>query len=166
MSAAGWMLVAAPVVALVVLSALLRPRAAGAVAPYRLGVVRAALLTGVFAVLTVELLGAVDALTLPAFALAWLLFVAGVAVVAGRRRGRDALRPRTAAAETRRAVLVGATVGGPTAESPTGSGPTTDGPTARRRRPDRGRCRRQRGGTRTAAAGHRPGRPRGAAVQR
>ena len=123
------MLVAAPVVALVVLSALLRPRAAGAVAPYRLGVVRAALLTGVFAVLTVELLGAVDALTLPAFALAWLLFVAGVAVVAGRRRGRDALRPRTAAAETRRAVLVGATVGGPTAESPTGSGPTTDGPT-------------------------------------
>ncbi|MEV4847684.1 hypothetical protein AB0K20_31310 [Micromonospora matsumotoense] len=130
MSAAGWMLVAAPVVALVVLSALLRPRAAGAVAPYRLGVVRAALLTGVFAVLTVELLGAVDALTLPAFALAWLLFVAGVAVVAGRRHGRDALRPRTAAAETRRAVLVGATVGGPTAESPTGSGPTTDDPTA------------------------------------
>ncbi|MEU1605572.1 hypothetical protein [Micromonospora matsumotoense] len=129
MSAAGWMLVAAPVVALVVLSALLRPRAAGAVAPHRLGVVRAALLTGVFAVLTVELLGAVHALTLPAFALAWLLFVAGVAVAAGRRRGRDAVRPRTAAAKTRQAVLVGATVGGPTAESPTGSDPTTDDPT-------------------------------------
>ncbi|MGC5660415.1 hypothetical protein ACN261_08440 [Micromonospora sp. WMMD723] len=129
MSAAGWMLVAAPVAAFVLLTALLRPRAAGVVAPHRLGVVRAALLTGVFAVLTVEVLGALDALTLPAFALAWLLFVAGVAVAAGRRRGRDAVRPRTAA-ETRRAVLVGATVGGPTAQSPTGSGPTTGGPTA------------------------------------
>ncbi|WP_168222595.1 phospholipid carrier-dependent glycosyltransferase [Micromonospora sp. HM134] len=117
MSAAGWMLVAAPVAALVLLTALLRPRAAGVVAPHRLGVVRAALLTGVFAVLTVEVLGALDALTLPAFALAWLLFVAGVAVAAGRRR--DPAAPPAAVAGSRRAVLVGAAVGGPPADHPT-----------------------------------------------
>ncbi|MEU8377242.1 phospholipid carrier-dependent glycosyltransferase [Micromonospora sp. NPDC048894] len=128
MSAAGWMLVAAPVASLVVLSALLRPRAAGVVAPHRLGVVRAALLTGVFAVLTVEVLGALDALTLPAFALAWLLFVAGVAVAAAthRRSGRDAGRPGATAARTRRAALVGSAVGGPTAQGPGGDGPRAD----------------------------------------
>ncbi|MBW4703812.1 phospholipid carrier-dependent glycosyltransferase [Micromonospora sp. RL09-050-HVF-A] len=128
MSAAGWMLVAAPVASLVVLSALLRPRAAGVDAPHRLGVVRAALLTGVFAVLTVEVLGALDALTLPAFALAWLLFVAGVAVAAAthRRSGRVAGRPGTTAARTRRAVLVGSAVGGPTAQGPGGGGPRAD----------------------------------------
>ncbi|MFJ8685825.1 phospholipid carrier-dependent glycosyltransferase [Micromonospora wenchangensis] len=123
MSAAGWMLVAAPVAALVLLTALLRPRAAGAIAPHRLGVVRAALLTGVFAVLTVEVLGTLDALTLPAFALAWLIFVAGVAVAAGRRRDPGAT---PAAVEgSRRAVLVGAAVGGPSADDPTvdASGP-------------------------------------------
>ncbi|WP_422754108.1 phospholipid carrier-dependent glycosyltransferase [Micromonospora sp. WMMD708] len=117
MSAAGWMLVAAPVAALVLLTALLRPRAAGVVAPHRLGVVRAALLTGAFAVLTVEVLGALDALTLPAFALVWLLFVAGFAVAAGRRRDPGA--PPAAVAGSRRAVLVGAAVGGPPADHPT-----------------------------------------------
>ncbi|MFI9641138.1 hypothetical protein ACIG87_13930 [Micromonospora sp. NPDC051925] len=127
MSAAGWMLVAAPVAALVVLTALLRPRAAGVVAPTRLGVVRAALLTGVFAVLTVELLGAVDALTLPAFALAWLLFVAGVAVVAGRRRRPDAVGHATTATEARRAVLVGSAVG---ATAGTGAAPGPELPAA------------------------------------
>ncbi|WP_328341212.1 phospholipid carrier-dependent glycosyltransferase [Micromonospora sp. NBC_00421] len=118
MSAAGWMLVAAPVAALVMLTALLRPRAAGSVAPNRLGVIRAALLTGVFAVLTVELLGAFGTLTLPAFALAWLLFVTGIAAAAGRRRGRDAVRQGAGVAEARRAVLVGAAVGSPAAGSP------------------------------------------------
>ncbi|MEV0938850.1 phospholipid carrier-dependent glycosyltransferase [Micromonospora wenchangensis] len=126
MSAAGWMLVAAPVAALVLLTALLRPRAAGVVAPHRLGVVRAALLTGVFAVLTVEVLGALDALTLPAFALAWLPFVAGVAVLAGRRR--DTAAPRAATAGSRRAVLVGATVGGPTVGAASGPQPPADAP--------------------------------------
>ncbi|WP_431923266.1 hypothetical protein [Micromonospora wenchangensis] len=120
MSAAGWMLVAAPAAALVLLTALLRPRAAGVVAPHRLGVVRAALLTGVFAVLTVEVLGALDALTLPAFALAWLLFVVGVAVPAGRRRDTA---PRAATAGSRRAVLVGASVGGPTVGAAAGPPP-------------------------------------------
>ncbi|WFE95295.1 phospholipid carrier-dependent glycosyltransferase [Micromonospora sp. WMMD987] len=123
MSAAGWMLVAAPVAALVTLTALLRPRAAAAVAPNRLGVLRAALLTGVFAVLTVELLGAVGALTLPALALAWLVFLAGIAVVAGRRRGRAAAPAGATVAEERRAVLVGAAVGGPAAGGATGTGP-------------------------------------------
>ncbi|MFY1587872.1 phospholipid carrier-dependent glycosyltransferase [Micromonospora sp. WMMD734] len=124
MSAAGWMLVAAPVAALVSLTALLRPRAAGVVAPHRLGLVRAALLTGVFAVLTVEVLGALDALTLPAFALAWVLFVAGVAVAVGWRR--DPAATPAAVAGSRRAVLVGAAVGGPAADRRTGgaaSGP-------------------------------------------
>ncbi|WP_281901808.1 phospholipid carrier-dependent glycosyltransferase [Micromonospora humidisoli] len=124
MSAAGWMLVAAPVAALVSLTALLRPRAAGVVAPHRLGLVRAALLTGVFAVLTVEVLGALDALTLPAFALAWVLFVAGVAVAVGWRR--DPAATPAAVAGSRRAVLVGAAVGGPAADQRTGgpaSGP-------------------------------------------
>ncbi|MGX4657794.1 phospholipid carrier-dependent glycosyltransferase [Micromonospora sp. SCSIO 07396] len=124
MSAAGWMLVAAPVAALVSLTALLRPRAAGVVAPHRLGLVRAALLTGVFAVLTVEVLGALDALTLPAFALAWVLFVAGVAVAVGRRR--DPAATPAAVAGSRRAVLVGAAVGGPAADRRTGS--ATSGP--------------------------------------
>ncbi|WP_329016193.1 hypothetical protein OG271_10065 [Micromonospora rifamycinica] len=123
MSAAGWMLVAAPVAALVTLTALLRPRAAAAVAPNRLGVLRAALLTGVFAVLTVELLGAVGALTLPALALAWLVFLVGIAVPAGRRRGRAAVRVGTTVAEDRRAVLVGAAVGGPAAGGAPGTGP-------------------------------------------
>ncbi|GHJ11158.1 hypothetical protein TPA0907_55250 [Micromonospora humidisoli] len=115
---------AAPVAALVSLTALLRPRAAGVVAPHRLGLVRAALLTGVFAVLTVEVLGALDALTLPAFALAWVLFVAGVAVAVGWRR--DPAATPAAVAGSRRAVLVGAAVGGPAADQRTGgpaSGP-------------------------------------------
>ncbi|SCG75185.1 Dolichyl-phosphate-mannose-protein mannosyltransferase [Micromonospora rifamycinica] len=117
------MLVAAPVAALVTLTALLRPRAAAAVAPNRLGVLRAALLTGVFAVLTVELLGAVGALTLPALALAWLVFLVGIAVPAGRHRGRATVRAGTTVAEDRRAVLVGAAVGGPAAGGAPGTGP-------------------------------------------
>ncbi|MER6591555.1 hypothetical protein ABT214_06820, partial [Micromonospora purpureochromogenes] len=83
MSAAGWMVVVAPVAAFVVLTSVLWSRRPDAVAPLRLAVVRAALLTGVFAVLTVELLGALRALTLPAVAVAWLLFVA-VTVAAAR----------------------------------------------------------------------------------
>ncbi|MFC0004156.1 hypothetical protein [Micromonospora siamensis] len=88
MSVAGSLLVVAPVAALALLSALLRPRTAEAVAPVRLAVLRAALAVGAFAVLTVELLGALHALTLPAFALAWLLFLAAVTLAAWWRRVR------------------------------------------------------------------------------
>ncbi|SCF46918.1 hypothetical protein [Micromonospora mirobrigensis] len=89
MSVAGSLLVLAPVAALALLSALLRPRDAEAVAPVRLAVLRAALAVGAFAVLTVELLGALHALTLPAFALAWLLLLAVVALAAWWRRVRS-----------------------------------------------------------------------------
>ncbi|MFC8845741.1 MULTISPECIES: hypothetical protein [unclassified Micromonospora] len=99
MSAAGSLLVAAPLVAVLSLAVALRPagpdtvaplRPAGpdTVAPLRLAVVRAAVVTGAFAVLTVELLGALRLLTLPAFAVAWLLFVAATVAAAGWRRRR------------------------------------------------------------------------------
>ncbi|MFJ6199864.1 hypothetical protein [Micromonospora sp. NPDC092111] len=122
MSAAGWILVAAPVVTLLVLTSLLRPPAAGVVAASRLGVVRAAALVGVFAVLTVESLGAVHALTLPGVALAWLLLLAAVAVAAGRRRAGQQVRHRATVAETRREALVGAAVGTTGGSVPVGVG--------------------------------------------
>ncbi|MEV4491344.1 hypothetical protein AB0K04_14635 [Micromonospora coxensis] len=108
MSAAGSLVVVAPVAAFVLLTSLLRPRHGDAVAPLRLAVVRAALLTGGYAVVTVELLGAVGALTAPAFALAWLLFLAAT-VTAARLRAR---RVATAAPVAARVpALVGATTG-------------------------------------------------------
>ncbi|MEV6811165.1 hypothetical protein [Micromonospora sp. NPDC051296] len=89
MSAAGFLLVLAPIAAVTLLSVALRPRAMDRVAPRRLAVIRAALATGVFAVLTVEVLGALRLLTAPAFGAAWLLFLAGCAVAAGWRRRVD-----------------------------------------------------------------------------
>ncbi|MFF3853537.1 hypothetical protein [Micromonospora sp. NPDC002575] len=87
MSAAGSLLVAAPLVAVPSLAVALRPAGPDTVAPLRLAVVRAAVVTGAFALLTVELLGALRLLTLPAFAVAWLVFVAAtVAAAAWRRR--------------------------------------------------------------------------------
>ncbi|WFE58632.1 hypothetical protein [Micromonospora sp. WMMD712] len=92
MSAAGSLLVAAPLVAVPSLVVALRPARPDTVAPLRLAVVRAAVVTGAFAVLTVELLGALRLLTLPAFAVAWLAFVA-VAVAAATWRRRRAAGP-------------------------------------------------------------------------
>ncbi|MEW2143544.1 glycosyltransferase family 39 protein [Micromonospora vinacea] len=89
MSAAGSLLAAVPAAALVLLTVAVRPREVGAVAPLRLGVVRAVLLGGAYAVLVVEVLGASHALTRPAFALAWLLFLAAAATAAGLRWRRD-----------------------------------------------------------------------------
>ncbi|MGC4806615.1 hypothetical protein [Micromonospora sp. DT233] len=89
MSAAGSLLVAAPIAAAVSLTVALHPRGVDVVAPRRLAVVRAAVVTGAFAVLTVELLGALRLLTLPAFAVAWLLFLAVAATAAALRHRRD-----------------------------------------------------------------------------
>ncbi|NBE82184.1 hypothetical protein [Micromonospora rubida] len=89
MSAAGSLLVAAPFAAVLSLTVALRPRGTDAIAPLRLAVVRAAVVTGAFAVLAVELLGALRLLTLPAFAVAWLVFLAVAAGAAGWRRRRD-----------------------------------------------------------------------------
>ncbi|WP_327023614.1 ArnT family glycosyltransferase [Micromonospora sp. NBC_01739] len=89
MSAAGFPLVLAPVAAIVALTVALRPRVVDSVAPRRLAVVRAAVATGAFAVLTVEVLGALGLLRLSPFAVAWLLFVAGSVAAAGWRLRRD-----------------------------------------------------------------------------
>ncbi|MDG4794609.1 hypothetical protein [Micromonospora sp. WMMD1082] len=94
MSAAGFPLVLAPVAALALLTVALRPRAVDVTAPRRLAVIRAALAVGAFAVLTVEVLGALRLLTAPAFAVAWLLFLAVAALAAGWRRRREAARQR------------------------------------------------------------------------
>ncbi|MFI7517773.1 hypothetical protein ACIBVK_30210 [Micromonospora echinofusca] len=125
MSALGYPLALAPVAAIGLLAVALRPVAPATVARRRLALVRAALVTGTFAVLTVELLGALRLLTLPAFATAWLAFLAAAAVAAGRRRRRDAAHDglRAAAHRTvevvaaREPALVGATTG-PTAGTP------------------------------------------------
>ncbi|MEV0805536.1 hypothetical protein [Micromonospora sp. NPDC050200] len=119
MSAAGSLVVVAPVAAFVVLTSVLWPRRPDAVAPLRLAVVRAALVTGVFAVLTVELLGALRALTLPAVAGAWLLFLAATVAAARWRQRRDLVA--SAAPAARAGTLVGATTGTPAS----GAGPTT-----------------------------------------
>jgi hypothetical protein len=86
---AAWSpLVAAPPLTFLALAYAARPRGA-AVAPLRLSVVRAALGTGAFAVLTIELLGALHALTGPAVALAWAAFLAAAAALACRRWRHD-----------------------------------------------------------------------------
>ncbi|MGK5672375.1 hypothetical protein ACSNOB_05975 [Micromonospora sp. URMC 106] len=122
MSAAGYPLALAPVATIGLLTVALRPTTE-TVAPLRLALVRAALVTGAFAVLTVEVLGALRLLTLPAFAVAWLLFLAASVAAAGRRRRRDAARRASAAGAARgssppaqavaapRRALVGATTG-------------------------------------------------------
>jgi hypothetical protein len=60
--------------------------------PLRLAAVRAALITGAFAVLTVEVLGALDLLT-PALGLTWLVFLAASLGLAWRRRRHRAWSP-------------------------------------------------------------------------
>ncbi|MEO3770713.1 glycosyltransferase family 39 protein [Micromonospora sp. B9E7] len=136
MSAAGSLLAAVPAASVLLLTVALRSRAVDAVAPLRLAVVRSALLTGVYAVLVVELLGALHALTRPAFVTAWLLFLvaAATAVVLRRRSSRVAPPP----AATPRPVPVGAVVSGgspdtsdPSVEpAPTRTNPATQTPRA------------------------------------
>jgi hypothetical protein len=70
-------------------------RPAGPVtAPVRLAVVRAAVVLGAVAVLTVEGLSAVRALTFPAVLATWLVLLALAAGGAGWRYRRDGVRPR------------------------------------------------------------------------
>ena len=64
------------------------------VAPGRLAVVRAALMTAVFAVLTVEGLGAIGRLSLVPVATAWLVFVVAALAAAALRHRRAPWRPR------------------------------------------------------------------------
>ncbi|MEU1590506.1 glycosyltransferase family 39 protein [Micromonospora sp. NPDC005710] len=105
MSAAGSLLAAVPAAALVLLTIALRPREVGAVAPLRLGVVRAVLLGGAYAVVVVEVLGASHALTRQAFVAAWLLFLAAAATAAGLRWRRATRLGQPSATES---VTVGA----------------------------------------------------------
>ncbi|TDC32633.1 hypothetical protein E1211_20550 [Micromonospora sp. 15K316] len=137
MSAAGSLLTVAPVAALLLLVRAIRPHGA-VTAPLRLAVVRAALVTGSFAVLTVEVLGALRALTPTAFALSWLLFLATTALAALVRRRRDAARSGATRAAAPQQALVGAstapaaldvTSGGttPPATGTPGRGPEREG---------------------------------------
>ncbi|WFF02035.1 glycosyltransferase family 39 protein [Micromonospora sp. WMMD964] len=124
MSAAGSLLAVVPAASVLLLTVALRSRAVDAVAPLRLAVVRSVLLTGVYAVLVVELLGALHALTRSTFAAAWLLFLAAAATAAGLRQRSS--RPAPPSAATPRPVPVGAVVGGsPETPEPvaTSSGP-------------------------------------------
>lgn len=77
--------VAAPPLAFAAIMYAVRPRAE-VVAPLRLAAVRAALAVGAYAVLSVEALGALGALTAPGLALIWLVGLA-VAVALAWRRG-------------------------------------------------------------------------------
>ncbi len=86
------LLVAAPVLALALLTVAARPRG-GTVAPLRLAVVRAAVAVGAFAVLTVEAAGAAGGLTAPVFGLAWLAFLLVAAALAALRARRDGWPP-------------------------------------------------------------------------
>ncbi|MEU4472602.1 glycosyltransferase family 39 protein [Micromonospora sp. NPDC023888] len=122
MSAAGSLLAVVPAAAVLLLTVVTRPRRAAGVAPLRLAVVRAALLSGAYAVLVVEVLGAAHALTRPAFVTAWLLFLLACAAAAWLRRRRDAA-PAHQAAAAPRPVPVGAAV-------PAGVGPEPSAPTA------------------------------------
>ncbi|MEU4772830.1 hypothetical protein [Micromonospora sp. NPDC023644] len=130
MSAVGYPFALAPVAAIGLLAVAFRPVAAGTTAGLRLALVRAALVTGAYAVLTVELLGVLRLLTPPAFAVAWLLLLAAAVAGFGWRRRRDAERRAAGIVVARRAVevvaapepaLVGATAGpaaGPPAPPP------------------------------------------------
>ncbi|MFG2051669.1 glycosyltransferase family 39 protein [Micromonospora sp. NPDC048935] len=133
MSAAGSLLAVVPAAAVLLLTVVTRPRGAAGVAPLRLAVVRAALLSGAYAVLVVEVLGASHALTQPAFVAAWLLFLLACAVAAVVRRWRDATAAQQPAA-TPRPVPVGAVVAG--GAGPELPAPSTDaGPAGRGHRP-------------------------------
>ncbi|MGC5285580.1 ArnT family glycosyltransferase [Micromonospora sp. DT231] len=109
MSAAGSLFAVIPAAAVLLLTVATRPRRAAEGAPSRLAVVRAALVSGAYAVLVVEVLGAAHALTRPAFVTAWLLFLLACATAAWLRRRRDAVPARRPAAAPR-PVPVGAAV--------------------------------------------------------
>ncbi|MFK3982461.1 hypothetical protein ACI2K4_19050 [Micromonospora sp. NPDC050397] len=85
-------LLVVPTVGYLLLLYALRPDPGTTIGPRRLAAVRAALATGGYAVLAVELLGAIEALALPAISLAWLVFLLAALALAGWRRGRDRRR--------------------------------------------------------------------------
>ncbi|MGW3893995.1 glycosyltransferase family 39 protein [Micromonospora profundi] len=126
MSAAGFLLAVLPAASVLLLTVALtvatRPRRTDTVAPLRLAVVRAALLTGAYAVLVVELLGALHALTRPAFVVAWLLFLLAAGTAAVLRQRQAAAQPQVAAP---RPVPVGAAMTAGT--GPATPAPVTDG---------------------------------------
>ncbi|MGW0435708.1 hypothetical protein ACWDV4_24590 [Micromonospora sp. NPDC003197] len=90
----------APVIAFFSIMYALRPASESVGQPVRLAAVRAALVTGAYAVLTVELLGAFGWLTAPALAAAWLLFLAVALALAGRRWRRTTATASTTATTT------------------------------------------------------------------
>ncbi|MFD6567082.1 hypothetical protein [Micromonospora profundi] len=122
MSAAGFLLAALPAASVLLLTVATRPRHTDTVAPLRLAVVRAALLTGAYAVLVVELLGALHALTRPAFVAAWLLFLLAAGTAAVLRQRQAAAQPPVAAPHP---VPVGAAMTAGT--GPATPTPATDG---------------------------------------
>ncbi|KOX14665.1 MULTISPECIES: glycosyltransferase family 39 protein [Micromonospora] len=122
MSAAGFLLAVLPAASVLLLTVATRPRRTDTVAPLRLAVVRAALLTGAYAVLVVELLGALHALTRPAFVVAWLLFLLAAGTAAVLRQRQAAAQPQVAAP---RPVPVGAAMTAGT--GPATPAPVTDG---------------------------------------
>ncbi|MET8043280.1 glycosyltransferase family 39 protein [Micromonospora sp. NPDC005215] len=124
MSAAGSLLAVVPAAAVLLLTVVTRPRRAAGVAPLRLAVVRAALLSGAYAVLVVEVLGASHALTRPAFLAAWLLFLLACATAAWRRWRRDT-NPAQQPAAAPRPVPVGAAL--PASAGPELPAPIADG---------------------------------------
>ncbi|MEV4758761.1 hypothetical protein AB0J86_27185 [Micromonospora sp. NPDC049559] len=93
MPAAWSVLVLAPIAAFLSLLYATHPGTDGVVAPLRLAAIRAALATGAYAVLVVEVCGALRRLTAPALALAWLLFLLVAALLAARRRRRRPWSP-------------------------------------------------------------------------
>lgn len=143
MSAAGSLLAVVPAAAVLLLIVAAMPREAGAVAPLRLAVVRAVLLSGAYAVLVVEVLGASHALTRGAFTVAWLLFLVAAAAAAGlrwRRATRLGQPPAAtpvpvsaapAVSTAQRPVPVGAVVsgGGPDVSAPAESDEPAPAPT-------------------------------------
>ncbi|MGC4854423.1 hypothetical protein ACLQ24_13750 [Micromonospora sp. DT4] len=122
MSAAGSLLAVLPAASVLLLTVASKPRGVDAVTPSRLAAVRAALITGAYAVLVVEVLGALHALTRPVFVAAWLLFLVASATAVGLRWRRDTPFARPAAA-TPRPMPVGAAV-------TAGVGPGTPTPAA------------------------------------
>ncbi|MGW3786129.1 ArnT family glycosyltransferase [Micromonospora chokoriensis] len=126
MSAAGSLLAVVPAASVLLLTVALRSRAVDAVAPLRLAVVRSALLTGVYAVLVVELLGAMHALNRPAFVTAWLLFLVVAATAAGLRRRSS--RPAPPSVATPQPVAVGAVVSGDSPDAAVEPVATNSGP--------------------------------------
>ncbi|MEV4821485.1 glycosyltransferase family 39 protein [Micromonospora sp. NPDC049274] len=123
MSAAGSLLAVLPIASVLLLTVATTPRGVDPVAPSRLAAVRAALVTGAYAVLVVEVLGALHALTRPAFVAAWLIYLLATAAAVGLRWHRDT--PPADVPATPRRVPVGAAMAA-------GAGPETSAPLADR----------------------------------